>query len=434
MRLNFSVEFLSEVVLHGSSNTEGKIEVLDYISGAVFLGIVARKYDDFVNPFSIFHSGSVRFGDAHILINNKPSYKIPLCFFREKNAKDNKIYNSLDGLDKCDQPKQIKTGFMNEDGDYIDFNRFYRQKINLNASDDLYGYNALPKGLKWRFCVKIDESISQSDVEKIKNELSGIKFIGKSKGAEFGKVEITYLGPESSQESSQIKNEKNILYINSNLALFSKAQSTFKISNSTLGTKDLKIDLAKSQLASQIINPFNFIRQNYDFSRTIINKGSVIVVGEISPENREILESGVGGFLSYGYGEILINPKFLQKENLQKYEMKNESNQKSDDKLIKILENRNKKIENIAEKVDDFIKNNKSTFKSVKSSQWGAIYSIALMQTENIREKIKDQTQGSRVESHWDDGRDILLKFLDENGAKALCFLAKKMRAEQEGE
>lgn len=41
--INFKVTFLSDIVLNASSNTEGNIETLDYITGASFLGMVAKK-------------------------------------------------------------------------------------------------------------------------------------------------------------------------------------------------------------------------------------------------------------------------------------------------------------------------------------------------------------------------------------------------------
>lgn len=41
--INFKVTFLSDIVLNASSNTEGNIEILDYITGASFLGMVAKK-------------------------------------------------------------------------------------------------------------------------------------------------------------------------------------------------------------------------------------------------------------------------------------------------------------------------------------------------------------------------------------------------------
>ena len=96
----FKLTLLSDIVLQKSANTQGKNQSRDCISGAVFLGIVAKHYDEFATPFDIFHSGAVRFGLAKPFINGKIAYKTPLCFFAPKNAtqKDNgfgEIYNAL---------------------------------------------------------------------------------------------------------------------------------------------------------------------------------------------------------------------------------------------------------------------------------------------------------------------------------------------------
>lgn len=80
----FEVEFLSDIVLLATSNTEGSSVDLDFIPGSNFLGMVAREYDKFEDSFAVFHSGKVRFGDATILQENRPTYKAPLSYFHQK--------------------------------------------------------------------------------------------------------------------------------------------------------------------------------------------------------------------------------------------------------------------------------------------------------------------------------------------------------------
>jgi hypothetical protein len=85
--LTFQVEFLSDIVLPASSNTEGNIEHLDFIPGSNFLGMVARSYIDFNDSFNVFHSGKVRFGDATLLHEGRATYKMPLSFFMRSSIK-----------------------------------------------------------------------------------------------------------------------------------------------------------------------------------------------------------------------------------------------------------------------------------------------------------------------------------------------------------
>ena len=59
-KIDFKVTFLSDIVLNKSSNTEGNVETLDFITGASFLGMVAKNYDKFEN-----------FDDAQKALNTK---------------------------------------------------------------------------------------------------------------------------------------------------------------------------------------------------------------------------------------------------------------------------------------------------------------------------------------------------------------------------
>jgi hypothetical protein len=52
-KLTFKIEFLSDIVLQASSNTQGNIELLDFIPGSNFLGMVAKNYNNFENSFDI---------------------------------------------------------------------------------------------------------------------------------------------------------------------------------------------------------------------------------------------------------------------------------------------------------------------------------------------------------------------------------------------
>jgi hypothetical protein len=125
---DFKVTFLSDIVLHGSSNSEGNIETLDFITGSSFLGMVAKNYDEFAktfDTFDIFHSGKVRFGEATPYFENKTTYKVPFCFFAPKLDSDKKEvrnnhfidYDNQAELDK--QYKQIRSGYITSNFDYI---------------------------------------------------------------------------------------------------------------------------------------------------------------------------------------------------------------------------------------------------------------------------------------------------------------------------
>lgn len=94
-KVSFKITLLSRVILPKGANTQGTNESLSFISGVVFLGLVARHYDEFNDACEIFHGSKLRFGDTRVLINGKMSYKMPLCFFTPKEKSDlSELYNA----------------------------------------------------------------------------------------------------------------------------------------------------------------------------------------------------------------------------------------------------------------------------------------------------------------------------------------------------
>ena len=85
-KIQFRCELLSDIVLNDSSATEGKRRSLDFIPGNNFLGIVASQLYKETDEAAwiIFHSGHVRFGDAHPSANGTRGLRIPAAFFYPK--------------------------------------------------------------------------------------------------------------------------------------------------------------------------------------------------------------------------------------------------------------------------------------------------------------------------------------------------------------
>ena len=170
--LRFEIAFKSPIILQASSNTQGKTSSLDFIPGSAFLGMVASRYSDFSDPFKIFHSGAVKFCDASPIKEGKEFFKIPLSYFHEK-LDSSKIYNhhllSDKEFERFTQLKQMRNGYINEENERLSLDQDFSQKSaydkNKRRSMDsqMYGYEALRAGTKWRFSVKFDPSVSEKD-------------------------------------------------------------------------------------------------------------------------------------------------------------------------------------------------------------------------------------------------------------------------------
>lgn len=403
----FEVEFLSNIVLLATSNTEGSSVDLDFIPGSNFLGMVAREYDKFEDSFAVFHSGKVRFGDATILQENRPTYKVPLSYFHQKlDIGENKaIYNHhlLKDKESLGQLKQIRNGYITKENELVSIEYSYAQKSAYDSqkrkSKDsaMYGYNAINKGTKWQFTLKY-EDISGKDLERIKNNLIGEKRLGKSKSSQYGRVRISLSANSLEDITSQSsKNQEIYLYANSRLALVDEnGNPTYDLKYLCEGLESATIDYAKTQIRTSTFTPYHGAMQTKTYERVCINKGSVIVLKSITDKQLDEIKKGVGVYLSEGFGDVLINPSFLSERELKLTpSQKEKTTQKSalNNPILQFLQHREsskKQLLDIAQEVDDFITKNKNIYTNIKSSQWGNIRSIASSNQDNFIELIKE--------------------------------------------
>lgn len=460
-RIYFELCFLSDVILSKSSNTEGNIEPLDYVNGACFLGIVARQYDEFSNPFEIFHSGAVRFGDAYPLFHHQRMYKMPLCFFAPKlDIHHSEVYNHHfvnDALMLDKQLRQLRSGFITQGLDLFFHHYSYAQKSAYDSEKmrtkdgSMFGYTAFRAGSKWGFCVSFDEHISTKDRERITTILCQTHYIGKSKSAQYGKIKISLATDQSTHNTQILENltpqETTYIYADSALALFDGAMPTFIPTSQNLGLKHGSIDWSKTHIRTSKYSPFNFKRQGKDSSRLIIEKGSVIALRNASSEDIALLKGGVGGFLSEGYGELLINPSFILQENaFSLKEIHQESSQAKhaqkaphtnikDTNLLAFLNERERQEQlflKLSEKVDEFIAKHKDKFSAVNNAQWGNISSYMQFEPQSYKNKINKyiRFENGEIKPQWARGERVFCDVLESESLDFLKLLCKKMPKE----
>ena len=419
----YKCEFLSDIVLPASSNTQGNIQNSDFISGSNFLGMVAKNYDEFGNDaFEVFHSGDVSFGDGHIAIEDKLTYKIPLSFHNIKNDNDkyfNRILLNDDELREKrknqEQLKQIRSGFMSENGKFITPSYNYSQKssydkTNRRSQDSgMYGYSALKSGTNWIFKVEYND---EKYIEKVEKYLLGDQKLGKSKSSQYGQVHITPIDNPKTIATFAPNDNITYIYANSRLALYDKNgnfEATPTIEN--LGLSNGEIDWEKTYIKTSIYHPYNYKRQTKEYTRVCINKGSVIAV-----KNCEGLNSKIGAFISEGFGDILINPKVLDSKEpkLVKYEEQKENKETNnyDKNLIAFL-NAKQKDENLKFEVASDVQKVYEKFIGPSKSQWGQIRSFAstAKNKDEVISKIEEYISKGVSKKQWEDKKD---KFFEE--------------------
>ena len=397
--LRFEITFKSPIILQASSNTQGKMSSLDFIPGSAFLGMVASRYNEFSDPFKIFHSGAVKFCDAAPNKDGKEFFKIPLSYFHEK-LDGSKIYNhhllSREESEKFTQLKQMRSGYINDEKKKLSLDRDFSQKSaydkNKRRSMDsqMYGYEAFRAGMKWRFSVKFDANVSEDDISRAKETLERSTRLGKSKSAEYGAVEIKFIGENTDEIRSFTPPEGyTFIYAKSRLALVDEnGNPSYDVKYILPNLDDDKVKYEKTQIRISNFTPYNGARSTKDYERACINKGSVIALKNLSAEQIAALKNGVGAYLSEGFGEVLINPWFLnggdaknnpiefQKEAETEHSTKEIPIQSDLAKFLKQKQTTKDQALEITERVADFIKSHKDKFSKISKSQWGAIRSI----------------------------------------------------------
>lgn len=418
MKRYYTCEFKSDIILKASTNTEGDSPNLDFIPGNAFLGMVARNYDKFKDPFYVFHSGEVKFGDGDILIESlvdgkialKPGYKIPLCFCNLKVGEG--YYNRLflsdkdeqDCIDSQKQLKQLRDGYINEDYFSHNFNYNYSQKSahdekNRRSKDEaMFGYTSFDKGLKFLFSIECSDDETLDQIEKF---LLGEQLLGKSKTAQYGRVLIEASNLNDKIDSFKPDDNLTYLYAKSRIALFDEFGNPILLRNaSDLGLKSGQIDFRNSHIKVGNYIPYNAKKISCEMMRYFIKKGSVITIRNLDKDEK--IPKYIGSFQNEGFGAILVNPKFLNvdssnenfdiaknNEKLVKFKKAQIKNTKEPQtNLIKFLSKKEREDTQFLELVDK-VEAFKNKVKTPTNSQWSAINNFAIS-SKNDDEMIKN--------------------------------------------
>lgn len=326
--LKYKCTLLSDIILTQNAGTKTQQGTLDFIPGNAFLGIAASKLYGTLSQeesLEMFHSGHVRFGDAHPLSGNIRSLRIPAVYYYKKgeNLFDDGAYIMYNWNPGDAQPKQCRSGFYTFDNDSaleiktdksVAIKSAYDRDKRRSKDEQMYSYESLRKGLELGFEVEIDND----SFEKAINEaLIGKRHIGHSKTSQYGLVNITADEKLVTFNSREAGKEKDAtVYADGRLIFIDKdsGMPTFQPTAEDLGFESgAEIDWKKSQIRTFQYAPWNAKRQNPDTDRCGIEKGSVFVVdlnGTHSPSDSRY----IGAYQCEGFGKVIYNPAFLDSD------------------------------------------------------------------------------------------------------------------------
>lgn len=476
--LQFKCTLKSDVIINQRSATEGLQDTLDFIPGGNFLGIVARElYGQLSseNALKLFHSGAVRFGDAHPLCDNRRSLRVPASMFYPKfgNAKTEcYIHHAIPSFEdqseefRCKQLKQCRSGFcafQEEVGVEIEIKKTFTLKSaydkNRRRSKDeaLFGYDSIDEGTIYCFEVECTDAVPVECIDRIRKSLVGEKRVGRSKSAQYGLVEIAAMDSAPYTESLSVAVDGLVTVYADGRLIFLDEETGFPTCLPTveqLGVTGGQIRWEQSQIRTFQYAPWNGKRQAYDSDRCGIEKGSVFVVeNAISPVDSQY----VGVYNNEGFGKVIYNPDFLKADTktgkaLYRFCKANEADQTviatalDGDVFLRYLARQKEKKTiqiGVYEIVNDFIRDKGSKLFGGSSSgeafasQWGAIRNIAMQyaEKEELINKIDEFLSKGIAKDKWADrGRKKALDefmssdtFTEENAQLAIINLAAEM-------
>lgn len=459
-KLQFKCTLTTDVVLNVKSATEGNNQTLDFIPGNNFLGIVAGQLYPKVEQmtaWTLFHSGKVRFGDAHPLSGDRRSVRVPAAMYQPKLDKSECYISFKTDSGKADirkkQLKQCRVGFYTfADGKgklvatdkQFAIKSAYDRTARRSKDEAMYGYESLAAGQAFAFDVEVDDDCDSALMELITKALCGQRRLGRSRSAQYGLVQIAEARFEEAR--SQAATGEVTVYADSRLIFLDHDDNmpTFQPTAADLGLPDgARIDWSKSQVRTFQYAPWNFKRQAYDVDRCGIEKGSVFVVD--CPTGCPSESRYVGAYRNEGFGKVIYNPDFLRAEadGKAKYQLAakeaaaptTNTDAVATTALQRYLErqkNREDNMQAIYEAVNEFVGENWERFKSDSfASQWGTI-----RQNPNRKFLFEDDnaylTHGVAMEKWNKKGRlNALRSFLDTNkslnGQLLLVNLASEM-------
>lgn len=437
-KLSFICTLLSDVIINQKAATEGNQTTLDFLPGNLFLGVAASSLYEKCDPSDallLFHSGKVRFGDAHPLSVGQRALRIPAAWYFRKGDDDSDIFvfhglshgEIRDELGNRIQGKQRRGGFMikRDEATWAEIapTKNFAIKSAYDATTRrakdaaMYGYESLAAGSQWGFSVELDEEAPRLGRD-IQQALTGIKRIGRSSTAQYGLVKIEPLHEAGFEErwasrepqkvlcynrTTQKEEEREavLLYAESRLIFMDLyGQPTFTPTVAQLGGKRGEICWEKCQIRTFQYAPFNSHRKTRDADRCGMEKGSVICIVGASPADYDqaAISRGLGCYLNEGFGKVIVNPEFLSYEPgsgklpFSQVELPKADNSGAtartgpplpgDEAVLGYLrrqQQQEKDQEFIYTKVNGFVNRSKALFLNESfASQWGTIRSMAM--------------------------------------------------------
>lgn len=322
LREGLLLTLVDPVVATAEAASAGRPETLTYLPGAMLLGaFAARNYSKFDArnlAFEVFHSGTVRFGDALPLDDRGHiGFPVPASLHHPKHLYKRDIRGAVNfgRARRGDvQYKQLRDKEITTSGDQIDVARVAAMKTAIDpatgraAEAQLFGIEALAVGQRFWAEVSADDPTLLADVKASIPDGSMLR-LGRSRATEYGRVRAKWTSappfPETSERSDQ--GEPRLIWALSDIVLDPEANDL----STALGLTGAQLDTERCFIRQRRVWPYNGYWGTRGQEHLVAQRGSVIALVEGGPP----AGPGFAGLhRAIGCGRILTEPSFLNAE------------------------------------------------------------------------------------------------------------------------
>jgi CRISPR/Cas system CSM-associated protein Csm3 (group 7 of RAMP superfamily) len=344
------IELKSDVIVSATAATIGGHESLDYLPGSVLLGAAAGAWRNRKGSFDpeAFLSGKIRFGDGlPIGPDAEMGWPMPQSYHQLKQTAQGEsekieLINALtletkearSYSESGNQLQAFRKGRVTSAGHLFDLPSAYQMKTAVSREDlgsaaegQLFGYDALCAGSRFRARLSWDEDQEDAAGEILALLLSDEVRLGRSRSAQYGEVRISkatapaglktldaFSVPDDPSKAKLIS-----IYALSDLALFSEGTPTFHPLPKDFGLTGCEFVPERSFVRVRRYSPWNAYRNSRDTERQVIRRGSVLTfrmppgsdAAALINSATKATQSGVGGWRAEGLGQVAVNPDLI---------------------------------------------------------------------------------------------------------------------------
>ena len=347
MKIYYAITIIDDLSLGVTSATVNSANTLDYIPGSAIMGALASKIysestpDIITMADELFQKNEAFFSNCLPLfpLNNNPSklaraLPVPLCLHSAKNDAAKRINRSAenDNLDKTIQWKQIRTGYITDSFFDFSFNTVEKSAITRTAIDSctytaqegkLFTQEFIHKGQSFLGYVECDDSFKSIIMQLFDDKVIRL---GRSRGSEFGRAQIKMIeAKDISSNYSPVPDSKHLfIWCISNIEFYDTEYgipTAVPRADNIIGMQiKAEFNASRSFIRTENVRNFNRKRGGFDGEKLLVKAGSVICFDLESTLSKEdlikIQQNGIGLNRQQGYGEIIVNPDWINKVDL----------------------------------------------------------------------------------------------------------------------